>query len=169
MKKRVPLIITGFFVVCLLALMVMAQEWYFHGRAPEQPINYSHVIHVSQLGLECTHCHTTVDKSPRASVPTVNICMECHKNAAIDRPEVQKLRGYWERKEPIPWIKVHNLPWHVHFTHKRHIKAGVDCSVCHGEVKAEARIRKVRSLTMGWCIHCHRSHQAPTDCWTCHK
>jgi hypothetical protein len=82
---------------------------------------------------------------------------------------VKKLRAHWAEKRAIEWVKVHELPWHVGFTHKRHVRAGVDCAECHGEVKYETRIRQVRSLTMGWCITCHRARGAPRDCWTCHR
>jgi hypothetical protein len=136
---------------------------------PAQPIAFSHAIHVGKVGLECTHCHTTVGSSSFPGMPSVSICMACHENAAIDRPEVKKLRAYWAEKRPIEWVKVHELPWHVGFTHKRHVRAGVDCAECHGEVKTESRIRQVRSLTMGWCITCHRARGAPRDCWTCHR
>jgi len=137
--------------------------------APEQPIAFSHVIHAGKLGLACTHCHVNVERSSQATVPTLSICMECHKSAATDRPEVQKLTRAWEEGRPVEWIKVHDLPWHVRFTHKRHIRAGVDCAVCHGELKAMPRVRRVRSLEMGWCIQCHRANNAPTDCLVCHK
>lgn len=99
----------------------------------------------------------------------MKICADCHLKVATDKPEVKKLMKYWEDKQPVPWNKVHNLPWHVHFTHKRHIKAGIDCSVCHGEVRAMTTARQVRSLEMGWCVNCHREKGAPTDCLVCHK
>jgi hypothetical protein len=82
---------------------------------------------------------------------------------------VKKLRAYWAEKHPIEWVKVHELPWHVGFTHKRHVKAGVDCAVCHGGVAKMARVKRVRPLTMGWCVTCHWTRGAPTDCATCHR
>lgn len=169
MKRYLPLILVAYFIGCVLLILVLARQWQDTGQAPEQPIAFSHPIHAGNLGLECTYCHQNVARSAQATVPPVSLCMECHKNAAIDRPEVQKLRGYWDRQEPIHWQRVYQLPWHAVFNHKRHIKAGVDCSFCHGELKAQARVRLVRSLSMGWCVSCHRSRNAPTDCWTCHK
>ena len=74
-----------------------------------------------------------------------------------------------KKQQPVAWWKVHDLPWHVHFTHKRHIRAEVDCWACHGQVQAMSRMRQARSLDMGWCVNCHRKENAPTDCWTCHK
>jgi hypothetical protein len=167
-KRILPLAVTAWFLTAAAGIVTLLLLW-LPDRPPVQPIAFPHPTHINKVGLACTHCHTTADKSPRAGVPAMSICMACHENAATDRPEVQKLRGYWDRKEPIPWIKIHILPWHVRFTHKRHIKAGVDCSVCHGDVRAMMPMRQVRSLKMGWCIGCHRSRGAATDCAACHK
>lgn len=136
--------------------------------APAQPIAFPHTVHAGQLGLPCLFCHANADKSPSATVPPLATCMTCHQTIALDRPEVQKLRGYVQRGEPVVWERVHAVPSFVHFTHKRHVKAGVDCAVCHGGVATMARVTRVRPLTMGWCIACHRTRGAPTDCTTCH-
>jgi len=167
-KRILPLAITAWFLAAAAGIVVLMLFW-LPDRPPVQPIAFPHPTHINKVGLACMHCHTTAATSPRAGVPAMSVCMACHENAATDRPEVQKLRGYWDRKEPIPWIKIHVLPWHVRFTHKRHIKAGVDCSVCHGDVRAMMPMRQVRSLKMGWCIGCHRSRGATTDCAACHK
>lgn len=167
--RIIPLLLLALFLLFSLLLAGMGMHWSSTGQAPEQPINFSHRIHAGNLELECTHCHVAVADAAQASVPALEICMECHNNVATDRDEIKKLTGYWNRQEPIAWIKVHTLPPHVRFIHKRHIRAGVDCLNCHGEVKAEARIRKVHTLTMGWCVDCHRSRGASDDCATCHK
>ena len=143
--------------------------WFTSAPAPTQPIAFSHKIHVSQVGLPCTFCHIYADKSRRAGVPSVQKCMSCHSVIAVDRPEIKKLHRYWNDKEPIPWLKVHNLPEHVYFTHKRHIKAGLECSACHGEIKNVSVVRRVSSLKMGWCVTCHRAKKASIDCLTCHQ
>ena len=75
---------------------------------------------------------------------------------------------YWAQREPIPWIRIHDLPDHVHFTHKRHVLAGVDCQVCHGEVDRMDAAIQTAPLTMGWCVTCHEERKAPKDCLTCH-
>jgi hypothetical protein len=168
-KKILPVILVFYLIVCTGVVIALAVDWFDTGRAPQQPIAFSHPIHAGNLGLECTYCHQNAGRSPQATAPALSVCMDCHKNAALDRPEVQKLVGFWERKEAVSWNRVYELPWHVYFTHKRHISAGVDCSHCHGELKAQSTVRRVRSLDMGWCVSCHRSRQAPTDCWTCHK
>lgn len=145
--------------------------WYYYKRTPEQPLAFSHKIHVEKVKLECNSCHIYADKSPEAGVPSVQSCMSCHNRVATDRPAIQKLTHYWEAKEPVPWIRVHSIPNrnYVYFSHKRHVKAGVNCSACHGEVKTMNAIRQVSSLKMGWCVTCHRSSHAPTDCLICHK
>jgi hypothetical protein len=168
-KIIISLLFAGFLFIGILIVAGLGFLWHSTEAKPDQPIAYSHNIHIEKVGLECDHCHQYADKSPRAGIPAVGICMDCHESVATDKPEIKKLMAYWNKKEPIPWVKVHNQPWHVHFTHKRHIKANIDCSFCHGEVKAMNTVRKVRSLEMGWCVTCHKEKNAPTDCLTCHK
>jgi len=122
-----------------------------------------------KAGLACTKCHTTVTNSPVAGMPPLSVCMECHNKVKVDSPEIKILTEHWNSKEPVAWNKIHEVPWHVRFTHKRHIAAGVDCTVCHGEVKTMTQVHQVRSLEMGWCVRCHQENKAPIDCWTCHK
>lgn len=146
-------------------------DQYGSDRAPVQPINFSHKIHAGDNKIPCMYCHIFADRSRVASVPSVQKCMGCHKTIKTDSPLIQQLTAYWDKKEPIPWVKVHNLPDYVYFPHKRHIRAGLDCSLCHGKVPAMARIRRVAPLHMGWCIDCHDSHGVKNgrDCWTCHQ
>ena len=161
--------LVAFFVVTAVLVWLIADARGRGDEGPAQPIAFNHKIHAGDLGLECTHCHRHAAESSRPGIPSVSLCMECHETAAVDRPEVRKLREHWERREPIEWARVHRLPWHVGFTHKPHVRAGVECTQCHGEVQVETRIRQVRSLKMGWCVSCHRSRGAGTDCWVCHK
>jgi hypothetical protein len=144
-------------------------------RGPRQPINYSHQIHAGKLGMNCLYCHYGAEKSAIANIPPVGTCMGCHKIAATDKPEIQKLTGYFQRGEPIPWVKVHRLPDYVKFNHKRHVLAGVACETCHGPVKEMAVVYQYSSLKMGWCVSCHRQKmqedpQSPVtmDCLICH-
>lgn len=160
----------GYFAVFATVYLLLGWDWQLHKSPPDQPIEFSHRIHAGQVGLECQFCHETVDKSPFAGIPSVQKCMSCHQNVATDRPEIIKLTGYWEREEPMEWTRVHRIRIrnHVYFTHKRHIKAGLDCAQCHGEVKYMDKVRRVSSLEMGWCVGCHRENNASTDCVTCH-
>lgn len=169
MNKFIVLALTGYFGLMLLALGGLAGHWLATGLPPEQPVAFSHKVHLTRVGLKCTHCHQYADKGEQATVPAMSICMACHKNVKTDSPEIQKLTKAWEAGEGVEWLKVHDLPWHVHFTHKRHIKAGIECQRCHGEVRGMDQMRQVRSLEMGWCVSCHRLNAASTDCLTCHK
>lgn len=143
-----------------------------HG--PEQPIHYSHRLHAGQLGINCLYCHYAAEKSPIANIPPVSVCMGCHKIAVADRPEIQKLAGYFNRGEPVPWVEVYKLPEHVKFNHKRHVKAGIACQNCHGPVQEMAVVYQYPPLKMGWCVSCHRQnldnpdHPATMDCLVCH-
>lgn len=168
-KKILPLLLIALLVVGLLVVAGLGFQWNLTARKPDQPIAFSHNRHIEKVGLKCEQCHVYAGQSPRATVPAMKICADCHQKVATDRPEIKKLMEYWNKKEPIPWVRVHNLLWHVVFTHKRHIQAGIDCTHCHGEVKAMDTVRQVRSLEMGWCVDCHREKNAPTDCLTCHK
>jgi hypothetical protein len=160
----------------LFALMgvvyaALAANWYQYKRPPEQPIAFSHSIHVGKVGLECKLCHEYTDQSIYAGIPAMQTCMTCHINVATDRPEIQKLTGYWERQEPVEWNRVHRLRIrnHIYFSHKRHVKAGVECAQCHGDVQyQDYPLRRVSSLEMGWCVGCHEKNNASIDCITCH-
>jgi Zn ribbon nucleic-acid-binding protein len=145
-------------------------------KGPAQPVNFNHQIHAGRLGMDCLYCHFGADKSKVAGIPPVSTCMGCHKIAATDRPEVQKLTGYYDRREPIPWVRVHQLPDYVRFDHKRHVRAGVQCATCHGPVQDMAVMYQYSSLKMGWCVTCHRQNQTKSeyttttsmDCLVCH-
>ena len=143
------------------------------GFMPDQPINFSHVIHVQQNQIECQYCHWSVAKAAFAAIPEVQACMGCHKWVAgkteEGKKDVLKLKEYFDAGKPIPWIKVHVMPDHVKFNHKRHVKAGVSCQECHGQIPEMAKVQRVSSLKMGWCIDCHRERGTSIDCWTCHK
>ncbi|NIM19092.1 MAG: menaquinol oxidoreductase [Candidatus Latescibacteria bacterium] len=170
-RRLIIAAVIGLFTLFVAATVLMAYRWHAAHRPPEQPIAFSHRLHAGKLNLQCQFCHEYADKSPRAGVPAVSTCMSCHKAVATNSPEVQKLHEYWENEEPVPWNRVYSLRVrkYVVFAHKRHVKADLDCTDCHGEVRLMDRVRRVSSLNMGWCVTCHRSRSASTDCLTCHK
>jgi len=170
-KRVILLAILGYFSLFMVLTLLLGFRWNKQRKAPDQPIAYSHEVHVGKLGLECLFCHESADKSTFAGVPSVETCMSCHVAVKTDSPEVQKIHKYWEDEEPIPWNRVYRIRIrnHVYFSHERHVKAGVDCQHCHGELKAMAKVRAVSSLKMGWCVSCHQDNGAPTDCLICHK
>ena len=136
--------------------------------SPEQPIAFSHQLHAGEYEISCRYCHRHVATSPVAGIPDLALCYSCHQHIGVDKPAVQQLLGYWKQREPIPWVRVHQLPDHVYFPHMMHIRAELDCSYCHGDVAQMAQLTRHASLKMGWCLGCHREHQASIDCWTCH-
>ncbi len=138
-------------------------------RSPVQPIAFSHKLHAGDNGIPCLFCHRYAPKSRVAGIPAVADCRACHLFIAQNAPEIKKLMEYWNNKEPVPWVRVYGVPDHVYFPHMMHIRAGIVCTTCHGEVATMARITRSVKLNMGWCLDCHRRHKASIDCWACHK
>lgn len=138
------------------------------GYKPKQPIDYSHVLHVQQNQIECTYCHSGVTKSSFATVPSLETCMGCHSQIKKDSEQIKILQEHWDAKKPIEWVPVTNLPEHVQFNHQRHMKAGVSCQTCHGQVQEMEVVERASSLKMGFCVSCHRENGASIDCGVCH-
>lgn len=126
------------------------------GRGPRQPILFSHRRHAGVYKIDCLYCHTNTDRSPVAYIPAVATCLGCHRVVKAGSPEIQKLRGYEQRGEPIPWLRIHKLADYVQFTHARHLEAGLQCQDCHGPVDSMDVVYQYAPLTMGWCLSCHR-------------
>ncbi len=183
--------------IALVALLFFAVAGYYFSKAaigfgrqkgyePSQPIFYSHKVHAGINQISCLYCHGSAWDSKHAAIPSVNICMNCHKaintyekgpklfteeGTEVDGSyEISKLYKYagfdpknpnrWDptAAKPVEWIKIHNLPDHVYFNHSQHIRAGkVQCQSCHGEITAMDEVKQVSELSMGWCINCHRT------------
>ena len=127
------------------------------GYAPTQPIAFSHKLHAGDYKIDCNYCHTGVYKGKGANIPSANICMNCHNAIKQSSPEIQKIYRAIEKDEPIQWVRVHNLPDFAYFNHSQHTNVGgLDCANCHGEVAQMEVMQQRSSLTMGWCIDCHR-------------
>ena len=133
-----------------------------------QPIDFSHARHVVDAGLSCQFCHAYARRGPVAGIPSVERCAGCHRTILSERPEIERVLDYWEQREPIPWIRIHDLPDYVRFSHKAHVRAGVECATCHGDVASMTVARQVESLSMGWCVDCHAEREASRDCLVCH-
>lgn len=134
------------------------------GYEPDQPIKFSHKIHAGENGIECLYCHSTPEYSKISGIPYDDICINCHNKIKSGTNsgtfEIAKILHSIEAKEPIKWIKIHNLPDHVFYSHAQHVGAGkIDCKTCHGEVEKMDRVRQVSSLSMQWCIDCHRERE----------
>lgn len=133
------------------------------GYAPKQPIAYSHKLHAGQYQIQCRYCHTGVNVSKSANIPSANICMNCHNTIKRESPEIQKIYTAIEQDKPIEWVRVHNLPDLAYFNHAQHVNVGgVQCQQCHGEIQTMEVVEQRSSLTMGWCIDCHRKTDVNT-------
>jgi hypothetical protein len=149
---------------------------------PTQPIRFSHRVHARDAAIGCTSCHAYAERGAIAGIPSMSRCRGCHKFVKSDpdpavTAELEALTAELAAERPVEWRRVHRLPDHVFFTHKRHVLAGVACKECHGNVETMEAVRQVAPLNMGWCLDCHRRKQAEhlagrerlTDCVTCHK
>ncbi len=196
-EKRTPLwrvFAENQFLVMVTSIFLLLSAAYFmygyfmqvgvdQGYAPVQPIHYSHRIHAGENQIDCKYCHSSARKSKHSGIPSLNVCMNCHKNIAevsedtyamgqeeygVDyNKEIKKLykavgwdeatQSYTGETEPVKWVRIHNLPDFAYFNHSQHVTvAGVDCQTCHGPVEEMEIMSQYSPLTMGWCINCHR-------------
>lgn len=144
------------------------------GYAPPQPIPFSHKLHAGERKIECAYCHSQVGEAQHSNVPPVSTCINCHQVVKTDSPHIQKLLEAYNTNTPIEWVNVYVLPDYVYFNHERHIKAGVSCTHCHGNVQEMDVVYQAKPLTMGFCVNCHRSKSTPEkqvsiECSTCHR
>jgi len=135
---------------------------------PEQPIPYSHKLHVGTLGLKCEDCHHTDEDGFSMQYPTTDKCMTCHQAIKTDSPHIQKLAKFAESKEPVPWVQLYKVPDFVWFAHTSHVDAGINCQECHGPVAERDAMFKEKSTSMSSCMQCHAAHGAPNACDFCH-
>jgi mono/diheme cytochrome c family protein len=144
------------------------------GYAPKQPIAFSHKLHAGAYEIDCKYCHTGVMKGKSATIPSVNICMNCHRSVKTESPLIQKIwaAADWQpetlsfgpNQKPIEWVRIHNLPDLAYFNHAQHVNvAGVECQTCHGPIQEMDVVKQYSLLTMGWCIDCHRKTDIKTD------
>lgn len=169
-------------LLLLLPLFVLGVEGAVLAEEITQPIAFSHKTHAGTNEIPCEFCHNYARRSITSGVPPVRTCIGCHVvikgTDEKQKQEIQKVVDYWERKKTIPWKKIHDLPDFVVFSHKRHIKAGFDCTNCHGEVseKEEITLEGIgffesfryadstkTDLTMGWCVTCHKTEHPTID------
>ena len=160
------------YVILLSALWILG-EWSWDyatglGRQqdyqPDQPIWFSHKVHAGQNQIDCEYCHFTAERSMHAGIPPASVCMNCHSQVKsgkrTGKKEIAKIYAAIKEKKPIQWVKVHNLPDFVYFNHEQHVKVGkINCTECHGDVAQMDQIAQVKTLSMGWCLDCHRKHK----------
>ena len=134
---------------------------------PDQPIPFSHKQHLA-LKLQCKECHTMPEPAEMMTFPAESKCMACHKAVKTDSPHIQKLAAFAEKKQPVPWVRVYQIPTFVFWSHKSHLNAGAKCETCHGQVAERDKIFKEGDISMGACMNCHRMNKASNDCNYCH-
>jgi len=123
----------------------------------EQPIQFSHLHHVTDDGIDCRYCHTSVETSAFAGIPPTKTCMNCHSQLFNTAPILEPVRASFRDDTPLRWIRVHDLPDFVYFNHSIHVKKGMGCETCHGRVDQMPLIQQQNSLQMEWCLNCHRN------------
>lgn len=136
------------------------------GWVADQPVPFSHKHHVAEVGLDCRYCHTGVEKAAFAGMPPTATCMTCHSQLWTNAEMLAPVRDSLATGERIRWQQVYRLPDYVYFDHRAHVKNGVGCSSCHGDMTTQPLTRQETPLTMGWCLECHRDpgrHLRPED------
>ena len=177
------LLASGYFVYGYLMQVGVDQDY-----APIQPIHYSHRIHAGSNGIDCNYCHSAARVGKSAGIPSLNVCMNCHKNIsevsdttataeyskAFYDGEIAKLykavgwdkdaQKYTGKTQPVKWVRIHNLQSFVYFNHSQHVNvAGVECQTCHGPVQTYEIQKQFAPLTMKWCVDCHRKTEVKTE------
>lgn len=167
---RPGLIFLVIFFLVLLAISILA----LNRRPPpiEQPLAFNHQIHVGEQDLECSFCHRQVEEHPRASLPTVRTCRNCHRKPITETPEEDALLAFTTENRDIPWKAIYRVPDHVYFSHRRHVALGnISCETCHGPVPSLAQppSRPLVPVTMESCMNCHEKRRVTNDCLSCHR
>ncbi len=126
------------------------------GIAPDQPVPFSHKHHVTDDGIDCRYCHTSVETSSFAGIPPTETCMSCHSQLWTTAEVLEPVRSSYKTGQSIAWTRVHDLPDYVYFNHSIHINKGIGCSTCHGRIDLMPLTYKVNTLYMNWCVDCHR-------------
>ena len=183
-KNQFLVLVTCIFLLLASAYFVfgwMMQIGVDQGYQPVQPIHFSHKIHAGDNGIDCKYCHSAARVSKTSGIPSLNVCMNCHKSIYEYKGEttpefskefydgeIQKLyaaagwsdadQAYTGEPQPVKWVRIHNLPDFAYFNHSQHVTvAGVECQTCHGPVETMEEVHQFAPLTMGWCIDCHRT------------
>lgn len=160
--NRLPLYTVAALFVVVVGIVGLI--WYYFspwytdvGYQPVQPVPFSHKVHADDLGLDCRYCHNLVEVSPHANIPPTQTCMNCHKLIKTDSEKLTMIRRSWETKTPMRWVRVHKLPDYAYFNHSAHLRAGIGCASCHGNVAEFEVVRQKKPLSMSWCLDCHKN------------
>jgi Cytochrome c7 and related cytochrome c/Class III cytochrome C family len=177
-----PMCLGAVLLTIILVGMLSSPGRLAKGYAPEQPIKFSHKLHAGDNNIPCQYCHSGPEKSRYATVPSVDLCMNCHAVTKVESEQIKKLTKIYDEGGTIEWKRVHILPDHTYFDHRPHVNSGIECQVCHGPVEKMEKITQVMSMRMGACLDCHRGEHnpitidppeleraGPEDCAACHR
>lgn len=164
------------YIIIFTAICYLSRETYIEASnlsfstnyEPEQPIKFSHKTHAGDNKIDCLYCHGSAEYSKVAGIPSLNICMNCHKaikkSKDFGKFEINKISAAIKSGIPVKWVKVHNVPDHVFFSHAQHVTVGKrECEECHGKVEEMQRVKQLENLSMGWCLECHRQTEIQSD------
>ena len=173
---RKPAFIASVGIFLVLVLSAASYGVWLTQQSPKQPIQFPHKLHLG-FGLQCLYCHPGAWKGRFSGLPTETKCWGCHQQITIKNNDQQKLANAVYKNQPIQWVPVFILPDFVYYNHRPHVAYGLACETCHGELSRMTVAQPRRDLSMGWCLHCHRTMFANdpveltrlTDCGTCHR
>ncbi|MCB5175717.1 cytochrome c3 family protein [Microvirga lenta] len=126
------------------------------GKPADQPVPFRHDLHAGSLGIDCRYCHSTVERAADAGMPSAQTCMTCHSQVWVGASVLEPVRSSFALGQPLTWTSVHRLPDFAYFNHAAHVTNGVACETCHGRVDQMTKTVKTQTLSMGWCLDCHR-------------
>jgi hypothetical protein len=157
--SRVSIFGAVFIVAAVFLIVAMTvRSPYFTGErvVHNQPVPFSHEHHVGDCGIDCRYCHTSVETSAVAGVPSTKTCMNCHSQLFADSPMLAPVRESFRDKQPLVWTRVHDVPDFAYFNHSIHVQKGIGCTTCHGAVHKMPLMWREQTLHMQWCVDCHR-------------
>lgn len=155
-------------ILGVMAVAIVGGVWYYFtpkytrvGYMPTQPVPFSHVLHVQELGMDCRYCHSFVEVASHSNIPSVQTCMSCHTQVKADSPRLEAIRAAWNGGQgdgpPVHWVRIHRVPDYAYFNHAAHVNRGVSCYSCHGAINQMQVVWHDKPLSMAWCLECHRA------------
>ena len=161
LPRRIGIGVALFILLFSLAMTYYATPKYSRvGYQPKQPVAFDHALHAGQLGMDCRYCHSSVEQSEHSLIPDAATCMNCHNQIHAESPALAPIRQSVATGEPVPWVRIHKTPDYVFFNHAVHVKRGISCVECHGDVHEMDTVYQAKSFSMAFCLDCHRN---PTD------
>jgi hypothetical protein len=166
-KYRLALIIL--LLVFFFAVSIFVFYYYYSQAGIQQPVPFSHIVHVSENKINCIKCHEGTLDDNKPVIPTLQTCMSCHDKVNINDSSIRYLREHYSAGKPIEWKKVTNFDTFVNFNHSVHTKRGIDCSKCHGNIAEMKRVKEEVTMDMKFCTGCHSAENVKADCNSCHN